>query len=125
MTGLRDVYKCNVCGHVVEIVNEGQPTLVCCGQPMVKLEEKTADQGLEKHVPVVEDASGGVKVKVGSVAHPMEEKHYIKFIEVETDTEVLRSELKPGQAPEAVFCVDKGKIRKVREYCIIHDLWKA
>ena len=99
MTKLRELYKCDVCGNVVEITHEGAPSLVCCNEPMKKLEAKTADQGLEKHVPVVESADSGIKVKVGSVEHPMEEKHYIKFIEVMTKDKVLRAELAPGMKP--------------------------
>ncbi|MDP8259021.1 MAG: desulfoferrodoxin [Candidatus Aadella gelida] len=125
MTGLRDVYKCEVCGHIVEVVNEGAPTLVCCGQEMVKLEAKGQDEGKEKHVPVTEDAECGITIKVGSVEHPMEEKHYIKFIEVLTKDKVLRAELKPGQKPEAGFCVSKEDVVEIREYCTVHDLWKA
>ena len=125
MTGLRDVYRCELCGHVIEIVNEGAPTLVCCDKPMVKLDPKTGDEGQEKHVPVVEDAECGVKVTVGSVEHPMIEEHYIKFIEVLTAEKVLRAELKPGQSPSAEFCVSKADIVEVREFCTVHSLWKA
>ncbi len=133
MTKLREIYKCNICGNVVEMVNEGQGELVCCGQPMEKLASKTTDQGQEKHVPVVEETGTcscgcencGIKVKVGSVAHPMEEKHYIKFIELLKKDKVLRAELKPGMKPEADFCAKKEEIVEVREYCNIHGLWKA
>ena len=92
---------------------------------MQKLEAKTADEGKEKHVPVVEETSDGIKVKVGGVAHPMEEKHYIKFIEVLTKDKVLRAELAPGQAPEAGFCVKKNDVIGTREFCTVHMLWKA
>ena len=125
MDNLRDLYFCPVCKHVVEIAFEGMGTLVCCGQPMVKLAANTVDASKEKHVPVIEDVTGGIKVKVGSVEHPMEEKHYIKFVEVLTKDKVLRSELKPGMKPEAVFCVNKADVAEVREYCNIHGLWKA
>lgn len=125
MTDLRDIYKCELCGHVVEIINEGEP-LVCCGKPMVKLEAKSKDEGQEKHVPVVEENDCGITVKVGSIEHPMEEKHYIKFIEVLTEGQVLRVELKPGQKPEAEFCcVKPNDILEVREYCTVHNLWKT
>ncbi|MCK5535124.1 desulfoferrodoxin FeS4 iron-binding domain-containing protein, partial [bacterium] len=90
MTKLRELYRCNICGNVVEITHEGAPALVCCNQPMVKLEAKTEDTGSEKHVPVIEEIDGGTTIKVGSIAHPMEEKHYIKFIEVLTKDKVLR-----------------------------------
>ena len=135
MTQLRELYRCEICGNVVEITHEGAPSLVCCNQPMVKLEAKTRDEGLEKHVPVIEETETcpcgcgsencGVKVKVGSAEHPMEEKHYIKFIEVLTKDKVLRVELKPGMKPEACFCVSKEDIVEVREFCTVHMLWKA
>jgi len=125
MTRLRELYRCEICGNVVEVTNEGAPSLVCCGQPMVKLGAKVQEEGMEKHVPVVEETSDGVKVKVGSVEHPMEEKHYIKFIEALTRDKVMRAELKPGQKPEAEFCVPKSNIIEVREFCIVHGLWKG
>lgn len=125
MTALREIYKCGICGNVVELVHEGAVALVCCGKPMNRLDEKKEDAGKEKHVPVVEDVPGGVRVKVGSVDHPMEPKHYIKFIEVLTADQVLRAELKPGMSPQAVFKVAKPDIQKVREYCTVHDLWAA
>ena len=125
MTRLRDIYRCDICGNVVEIQNEGAPDLHCCGQAMEKLYAKTEDQGQEKHVPVVEEVDGGVKVKVGSVEHPMEEKHYIKFIEVLTADRVMKAELNPGEKPEAKFCVKKSDIVEVREFCTVHMLWKS
>jgi superoxide reductase len=138
MTKLRELYRCEICANVVEVAHEGAPALVCCEQPMKKLEAKTKDEGLEKHVPVVEEegkttcsceacGEGNVciKVKVGSVAHPMEEKHHIKFIEVLTKDKVLRAELKPGDKPEAHFCcVSMDDIVEIREFCNVHMLWK-
>lgn len=121
----RDLYFCSICKHVVEITFEGAGTLVCCGKPMVKLAANTVDASQEKHVPVAEDVPGGIKVKVGSLEHPMEEKHYIKFIEVLTKDKVLRAELEPGMKPEATFLVNKAEVIEVREYCNIHGLWKA
>ena len=108
MTQLRDLYRCEVCGHVVEITNEGQPSLVCCNQPMVKLIAKTEDEGLEKHVPVVEETENGVKVKVGSIEHPMEENHYIEWIEIITPDRVLRKFLNPGEKPVKEFTIRAG-----------------
>jgi len=125
MTNLRELYVCGICGNVIEIVNTGASSLVCCNKPMDKLEAGTKDASLEKHVPVVEEVDGGIKVKVGSVAHPMEEKHSIRFIEVLTKNQVLRAELQPGQAPEADFQVLADEVIEVREYCNIHGLWKA
>jgi superoxide reductase len=124
MTVLRELYYCEICHNLVEIVQEGSPALVCCGQDMLKLTAKTEDQGLEKHVPVVEETDGGVMVKVGSVEHPMEEKHHIKFIEVLTPKMVYRAELKPGDKPQAEFPVALNEISEVREFCNIHSLWK-
>lgn len=119
-----EVYKCNVCGNIVELLYVGGGQLVCCGQPMELLKEKTSDTGMEKHVPVIEKTSTGVKVKVGSVPHPMEEKHYIQWIELRTDEMVYIKYLKPGENPEAEFNVKAEKIT-VREYCNLHGLWKT
>lgn len=124
MTELRELYYCEICHNLVEIVQEGSPALVCCGQDMTKLVAKTEDQGLEKHVPVVENESSGILVKVGSVEHPMEDKHHIKFIEVLTKKMVYRFELKPGEKPEALFPVELNDVIEVREFCNIHGLWK-
>jgi len=125
MTNLRELYYCDICGNVVEVVHTGQTSLVCCGEPMERLVEKTADEGMEKHVPVKEAAKNGVRVKVGDVPHPMTEKHYIQFIEVMTADQVLRTELLPDQPPEAVFSVDPAEVTGVRIYCNIHGAWKA
>jgi len=125
MTQLRELYLCEICGNVIEITHEGAPSLVCCDEPMKKLEAKTEDEGKEKHVPVTEEIDSGTKVKVGSVPHPMEEKHYIKFIEVLSADRVLRIELNPGQAPEGEVCLLKSEIQEVREFCTVHGLWKA
>ena len=118
------VYKCDVCGNIVEVLHGGKGDLVCCGQPMKHFKENTVDAAKEKHVPVVEKTADGFKVKVGSVAHPMEEKHWIEFIEVIADGKVYRQDLKPGQAPEATFCLKADKVT-AREYCNLHGLWKA
>ena len=124
MTQLRELYRCEVCGNIVEVVNEGATSLVCCGEPMIKLEAKTEDQGREKHVPVVEETDSGIKVKVGSIEHPMEDGHYIKFIEILLNDRIIRKELKPGQAPEVKYCATKSDVIEVREFCSIHGLWK-
>jgi len=126
MTQLREVYYCEKCGNVVEIMNEGAPALVCCGDPMIKLEAKTEDATTEKHVPFVEEKDGGILVKVGqNQDHPMLDKHYIKFIEVLTKDKVCRAELKPGDAPQAWFNVKKEDVIEAREWCNLHGLWKA
>jgi len=119
-----EIYKCELCGNIVEVLHGGAGELVCCGQPMVCMKENTVDAAKEKHVPVIEKIEGGVKVKVGSVAHPMEEKHYIEWIEIIADGKSYRQYLKPGDAPEAVFKVDAANIT-AREYCNLHGLWKA
>ena len=124
MTERLQVYKCEICGNIVEVLHEGKGQLVCCGQPMKLLEGKTEEQGKEKHVPVVEKTEKGVKVKVGSVPHPMEEKHYIEWIEVVTSNGALHKFLKPTDKPEAEFETKEG-IVQVREYCNIHGLWTA
>ncbi len=118
------VYLCNVCGNIVEVLHAGKGELVCCGRPMELLQEKTTDVGLEKHVPVVMTTDGGVKIKVGEVPHPMEEKHHIEWVEVLTDGESCRRFLKPGDEPEAEFEVKARKVA-AREYCNIHGLWKS
>lgn len=117
------VYKCEVCGNIVEVVHGGAGELVCCGQAMKLLTENTVDAAKEKHVPVIEKISGGVKVKVGEVAHPMEEKHYIEWIEVIADGKAYRRFLNPGETPEAVFMIDDESIT-AREFCNLHGLWK-
>jgi superoxide reductase len=124
MTKLNQVYKCNVCGNIVEVVHAGAGELVCCGQPMVLLKENTVDASKEKHVPVIEKIEGGVRIKVGSVEHPMEEKHYIEWIELLADNRVYRRYLKPGEKPEVVFQVEADEVA-AREYCNLHGLWKS
>jgi len=124
MTQLNQIYKCNVCGNIVEVLHTGVGELVCCGQPMELSQEKTEDVGKEKHVPVIEKTKKGIKVKVGSVPHPMEEKHYIEWIEVMADGKAYRKFLNPGDKPEAEFCLEAKEI-EVREYCNIHGLWRA
>jgi len=144
MIAQKQIYKCNVCGNIVEILHVGGGQLVCCGKPMELLQEKTQDVGLEKHVPVIEktsvpsafggttgQASNGVRVKVGSVPHPMEEKHYIEWIEIIADGKYCRKFLKPGDKPEAEFEIQAdppaGEARNItaREYCNLHGLWKS
>ena len=122
MTKTREIYRCAVCGNVVEVLNPGA-TLSCCGQPMTLLDGKTTDGAAEKHVPVVDRMAGGYRVTVGSVEHPMVEGPYIQWIELLTPTEVLRKELKPGDKPEAIFKTDATEVA-AREYCNLHGLWK-
>lgn len=118
------IYKCSICGNVVEVFVEGGGQLVCCGQPMQFMDEKTREGAGEKHLPVLEKVSGKVLVKIGSVPHPMEPTHWIQMIEVGTrDGYVLRKDLTPQDKPEALFDVDEASIQWVRELCNIHGLW--
>ena len=119
-----EIYKCDVCGNIVEVLHGGAGELVCCSQPMGLLDEKTADSATEKHVPVIEKVDGGYKVTVGSTLHPMEEKHYIEWIELLADGKAYRQFLNPGDGPEAVFCVKAGS-PTAREHCNVHGLWKG
>lgn len=121
---ITDIYRCSVCGNMVELVHAGNGELVCCGQPMQRLKENTTDASLEKHVPLIAKTNDGIRVKVGSIAHPMEEKHYIEWIEVIAGGRVCRHFLKPGQAPEADFCLE-GTELTAREYCNLHGLWRS
>lgn len=118
------IYKCALCGNIVEVLHAGEGDLVCCGKPMDRVVENTVDASKEKHVPVIEKTSDGYKVSVGSVAHPMEEKHYIEWIELIADGVSYRKYLKPGDAPAAQFCVKASSV-VAREYCNLHGLWKA
>lgn len=125
MTKPFQIYKCNACGNIVEVIHGGLPAVVCCKLDMVHLEENTVDASKEKHVPVMEQTSEGLLVRVGSVAHPMEDKHFIEFIEViSEDGKSYKQFLKPGGKPEAFFPI-KGEKLTVREYCNLHGLWKA
>jgi len=125
MTERLQVYKCEICGNIVEVFHKGAGELVCCGQPMKLLTEKTADYKLEKHVPMIEKIDGGFKVTVGSTLHPMEEGHHIEWIEVSDDAgRVYRRHLKPGDAPKAIFKIDAEKV-VAREHCNVHGLWKG
>ncbi len=118
------IYKCSICGNIVEVAHAGRGQLVCCGKAMDLQKENTTDAAQEKHVPVVEKIDGGYKVTVGGVAHPMEGNHYIEWIELVSPEKVYTQFLKPGQAPEALFMVnDNGAF--ARAYCNLHGLWKS
>ncbi len=119
-----EIYKCMACGNIVEVMTGGDGELVCCGEPMKNLAEQTADATNEKHVPVIEKVNGGYKVKVGSVPHPMEEKHYIEWIELLADGKAYRQFLKPGSSAEAVFHIEAVDV-SAREHCNVHGLWKG
>jgi superoxide reductase len=125
MTERFNIFKCDICGNIVEVIHAAQGQLVCCGKPMTLIKENSTDAAKEKHVPVISKTSDGITVKVGSVAHPMEEKHYIEWIEViQPNGKADRKFLKPGESPEAAFCDINGDVI-VREYCNLHGLWKA
>lgn len=124
MTELREIYKCEVCGNIVEVLHTGVGELVCCEQPMKLMEPQTEDSTKEKHVPYVEETDEGILVKIGqNQDHPMEEKHYIEWIQVVTDDAAYRKMLHPGDKPQAIFPVKDTNI-VAREYCNIHGLWK-
>jgi len=124
MTELKQVYKCEVCGNIVEVLHTGVGELVCCGQPMDLQEENTVDAAKEKHVPVIEKTADGLKVKIGSEPHPMTEEHHIEWIEVIVDGHACRQFLEPTGQPEAEFKMTGDKI-EAREYCNLHGLWKT
>jgi superoxide reductase len=132
MTAKNQIYKCSVCGNIVEVIHNGTGQLVCCGQPMELMEEKEKEEGLEKHVPIIEEMAAsicqgkdGFRVKVGEVPHPMEEKHYIEWIEiVPEDGKRGKKFLKPGDKPEVEFYTRKNIIG-ARAYCNVHGLWKS
>lgn len=124
MTKQTEIYRCTVCGNMVEVVHAGAGELHCCGQPMQRLEENTVDAAREKHVPVVEQEEGGYRVTVGSVEHPMLKEHYIEWIELQTECGVQRCRLKPGDCPVEHFKTTSPVVA-VREYCNLHGLWKA
>ena len=125
MTNRAEVYKCELCGNIVEVVHPAAGELACCGAPMKVVAENTVDASKEKHVPVVERLPNGIKVTVGSVLHPMEEKHYIEWIELAVGDKVLRQYLKPGIQPVAVFEGVTAATVVARDYCNLHGLWKA
>lgn len=119
------IFKCNHCGNIFEVVNDAKVVPVCCGEPMRELKANTTDAAQEKHVPEVSVEGNLVKVKVGSVEHPMTEEHHIAFIYIETENGVARKDLDHTGKPEAVFALAEGeKPVAVYEYCNLHGLWK-
>lgn len=120
------IYKCEECGDMIEVIKEGCGNYTCHGQPMMLLVENTTDAAREKHVPVIEKTASGYKVKIGSVAHPMEEKHFIEWVELsDSEGRVYRKQLRPGDAPEAEFLMPASSSVTAREHCNIHGLWKG
>ena len=124
MTARKEIYKCETCGNIVEVLHEGKGELVCCGMPMTLRKENTTDAAVEKHVPVVEKTDRGFKVKVGSVTHPSTPEHYIEWIEVQTHDKVYKKYLNPGDKPEAKFLLDE-EVTYSRAFCNLHLLWKS
>lgn len=124
MASVLEIYKCELCGNIIEVMHGGAGELVCCGEPMKLMTENTVDASKEKHVPVIERGADSITVKVGSIPHPMEEKHYIEWVELIADGKAYRQFLKPGEAPEAVFNITAKQVT-AREYCNIHLLWKS
>lgn len=124
MTKRNEIYKCDKCGSIVEVLNGSMEEATCCGTSMTRLNENTTDAATEKHVPVIEKIEGGYRISVGEVEHPMTEGHYIQWIELITPTEVFRKYLTPSDKPVAEFKTDATEVR-AREYCNLHGLWKA
>lgn len=124
MANKLEVYKCGLCGNIVEVLTAGAGQLTCCGEAMVLQAENTVDAAKEKHVPVVEKIAGGYRVKVGAVPHPMEEKHRIEWIELLADGKAYRQFLQAGEAAEAVFLVEAAQVT-AREYCNLHGQWRS
>ena len=123
MTKRLQIYKCDVCGNMVEVIHEGIGELVCCNQPMTLQVENTVDAAQEKHVPVIEKTADGYLVKVGSIAHPMLDNHYIEWIELLADGKAYRQFLNPGEKPEAIFHIESKDV-SAREFCNLHGIWK-
>ena len=125
MAKLKGIYKCEICGNIVEVLHEGVGALVCCGEEMKLMDEKTQDSSVEKHVPYIEKTGDKILVKVGqNQDHPMEEKHYIEWIQIFADGKSYRQFLKPGDKPQAIFEIKADKV-SAREYCNVHGLWKS
>jgi superoxide reductase len=124
MAKKHQIYKCDACGNIIEVLHGGDGELVCCGEAMKLFDEKSVDEGKEKHVPVIEPSGDGIKVKVGSNPHPMEEKHHIEWIEITEGDTICKKFLKPGDDPEALFRAVGAGV-SAREYCNVHGLWKS
>jgi len=126
MTKRDQIYKCEICGNIIEVLHEGVDSLVCCNEPMKLLKENTVDAAKEKHVPIISNTSQGILVQIGSVPHPMEEKHYIEWIEIITKyNKSYKKFLSPGDKPEVKFCITPEDVLFAREHCNLHGLWKS
>ena len=124
MTNKKEIYKCEICGNIIEVLHEGAGKLVCCNQEMVLQKENSIDASTEKHIPIIKKNKSGVEVKVGKAEHPMEENHYIEWIEISTEDGSSKKFLKPGEKPNGKFLIKKD-IKKIRAYCNLHGLWKG
>lgn len=120
----KEVYKCNACGNIVEVLTAGGGELICCGAPMALMSENTTEAAVEKHVPTLARTGEGWQVNVGSVDHPMTAEHYIEWIELIVGDSAYREFLKPGDKPAAFFPVTAGAVT-ARAYCNLHGLWKS
>ncbi len=123
MTKQLELYKCEICGNIIEVMHTGAPALVCCGQKMTLLTENIADASVEKHVPVIEKLDNGWKISIGEIEHPMIDSHYIELIQLITENKVYTKFLNPNDKPEAIFKIDADNII-ARAYCNIHGNWK-
>lgn len=123
MTNRNEIYKCEICGNIVEILHSAKPPIFCCGTKMVLQTENTTDAATEKHVPVLEKVDGGWKVVLGEVEHPMTAEHYIEWIELIAGNEVFTKYLNPGDKPEAIFMTNAKQVT-ARAYCNLHGNWK-
>ncbi len=119
---MSEIYKCDVCGQVIQVLNKSAGTLVCCNKPMRLLQEKTIDAGSEKHVPIIKQEGSNVEVRIGSIPHPMTTEHYIQWIKIITTREEQLIKLKPGDEP-IINTTINGEIIKVNAYCNKHELW--
>lgn len=124
MAQFNGIYKCSICGNIVQINHSGGGTLICCGQPMELLQSNKVDASLEKHVPVIEKINGGYLIKIGSEPHPMEDAHYIEWIEIIADGRSYKKFLQPGQTPQAEFILEANQI-EARAYCNLHGVWSS
>lgn len=124
MTNSKEIYKCEICGNIIEVLHSGQGELICCNQPMKLQAPNTKDAAIEKHVPQIQELSEGVLIQIGEQEHPMTEEHFIEWIEIQTVNRSHKTFLESGQKPEAIFAIAKNKITKVRAYCNLHGLWE-
>ena len=124
MANKLEIYKCEICGNIVEVLHGGVGKLVCCNKPMRRFAENTVDAAVEKHVPVIEKTDAGIKVDVGSAPHPMAKEHYIEWVQILANGKAYRIFLEPETDPGGTFDIPQGEV-VAREYCNVHGLWKS